>query len=319
VLSGTVGRYLRVERIEFAVTYRCNSRCRHCHVDSGRRTAQPASLDPSAATGLVRTITRDHEVRSVMTFGGEPLLHPGTVCSIHRAATEGGVPVRQVITNAGPRAPQQFRTVARDLADSGVNDVCVSVDAFHQEHIPVEVVASNVQALLDAGISGVRWNPAWVVSKEHDNRWNQRTRQVLAVLSHLPVGESDPLTVEPEGAALENLAEFMPPRRTDPPGECGDLPFTQRLDNLRDICVEPNGDIVVCHGFVIGSAADPQVARAIRDYDPYTVPEMRALLDGGVPALADFARSRGIEPDPAGYYSACDMCRSLRRAMARAG
>lgn len=34
-----------------------------------------------------------------MTFGGEPLLYPETVCKIHKAARETGIAKRSVITN----------------------------------------------------------------------------------------------------------------------------------------------------------------------------------------------------------------------------
>ena len=41
----------------------------------------------------------EYGIKSVMTFGGEPLLCPETVCEIHKAAKEMNVPKRQLITN----------------------------------------------------------------------------------------------------------------------------------------------------------------------------------------------------------------------------
>ena len=50
-------------------------------------------------------------------------------------------------------------------------------------------------------------------------------------------------------------------------------------------------------------------------YDPYAIPEARALLEGGTGALVALARERGVGPDPEGYYSVCDLCRSMRGGM----
>ena len=32
-------------------------------------------------------------------------------------------------------------------------------------------------------------------------------------------------------------------------------------------------------------------------------------------ALVELARQKGVEPDPEGYYSVCEMCMSLRRTL----
>lgn len=77
-------------------------------------------------------------IASVMTFGGEPLLYPETVFAIHEAARAAGVPKPQIITNGFFCAKQaQREETARRLAQCGVNDVLLSVDAFHQETIPL--------------------------------------------------------------------------------------------------------------------------------------------------------------------------------------
>jgi len=133
--------YLNVHRIEFVVTNRCNSHCLHCHVEEEQRRASPAAIDRDLAAEIVRRVTRAYNPTSLMTFGGEPLLYPDVVCAIHATATACGIPHRSIITNAGtPRSTAKARDLASRLAESGVTAITVSVDAFHQEHIPVEVV-----------------------------------------------------------------------------------------------------------------------------------------------------------------------------------
>lgn len=308
--------FLTVDRIEFMVTYRCNSHCKHCQIGQEERAFHPAAIERGLAVQIVRDITRVYSPRSIMTFGGEPLLFPDIVCAIHENARANGIGSREVITNAGwPRSETAFRTVAFGLADSGVTDMCISVDGFHQEHIPLSVVERNVQSLVDAGIPRLIWNPCWVVSKEDDNPWNRRTRSILQALSHLPVAESDGNIVQPEGNALIWLRDFMPSRIPIPAGLCGDMPYTGRLDEVRSISVEPDASVAVCGAFPIGNAAQSDIVEMLRSYDPYRIPEMKALLEGGIAGLAEFARTKGVEADPDGYYSVCDMCKWLRRRL----
>jgi hypothetical protein len=85
-----------------------------------------------------------------MTFGGEPLLFPDTVCAIHEAAREAGIGRREIITNAGwPVNNTQFQKIALRLVDCGVTNMALSMDAFHQEHVPVSVIEMNVKSLIE--------------------------------------------------------------------------------------------------------------------------------------------------------------------------
>jgi len=57
----------------------------------------------------------------------------------------------------------------------------------------------------------------------------------------------------------------------------------------------------------------------LRSYNPYQIPEMKAILEEGVAVLAKLARAKGVEAEPDGYYSICDMCKSIRRRLAKLG
>jgi len=308
--------YLELHRLEFSITYRCSAHCAHCQVEDTLRRSAPAAIDPALGAEIVHRVARAYPLRSLMTFGGEPLLYPEAVCAIHQAAQEEGIAHRSIITNASvPRAETAFGALARRLVACGVNAVLISVDAFHQACIPLEVVERNARALAEAGIAELVWNPCWVVSREHDNPWNRRTREVLDALSHLPAREDEGNVVQPDGHAREALAEFLPPKVPLPSGSCGDMPYTGPLDAIGAIGVEPDGAISICHELAIGNAAQEDVVAILEHYDPYQIPEAWALLEGGVAALVELARERGVDLDPEGYYSVCDLCRSLRRQM----
>jgi hypothetical protein len=315
-----LNKFINVDRIEFVVTYRCNSHCKHCQIGQDKRESSPVAVDAELAVQIVDGVAQAYSPQSVMTFGGEPLLFPDTVCAIHAAAKANQVDRREVITNAGwPRSEDEFRAVAFKLSDSGVTDIAISVDCFHQEHIPLAVVERNVQSLLDAGIARLGWNPCWVISKEHRNPWNRRTNSILRTLAHLPVPESYGNVVQPAGNALVWLHDVMPSKTSVPTGSCEDMPYAGRLDRVGSISVEPDSSIAVCKEFAIGNAGQSDIVEMLRSYDPYGIPEMKAILQGGIAQLARLAFGKGVKADPEGYYSICDMCISLRRKLAKLG
>ena len=145
--------YLNIDRIAFIVTDVCTGRCRHCSV--GERVMHPrrAHVLPEDASRAVRELAEIYRVQSVMTFGGEPLLYPDVTCAIHRTAKDCGVAARQIITNGYfTKDAKRIREIAQSLADAGVNDLLLSVDAFHQERIPLDMVRIFAEAVRDAGI-----------------------------------------------------------------------------------------------------------------------------------------------------------------------
>ena len=305
-----MNKYLTINRIEFAVTYCCNGRCRHCYSKNTNRF--PAHIDASLAVNIVKNIGKTYHPQSIMTFGGEPLLFPEIVCAIHKEATKVEIPSREIITNGyWSMDANHIRKIAKDLAESGVNNIQISVDAFHQEYIPLSVVRKTAQACIDMHIKTV-WNPCWVISRGDNNSYNRKTRLILKTLKDLLIPQSEGDILEPGGLALVNLKEFFPPRKEIPAGACGDIPYTTPLDAATCIYIEPDGRIAVCKRFYIGNAFETDIIRIIEDYNPFKIPEMRVLLNDGVKGLVEWAQKRGVEPDPKGYYSVCHLCRDIR-------
>jgi len=307
---------LTANRVEFDVTYLCSGKCRHCYAqDPG---AYPEHIDKSLAVEIVRKIGRKYRPESVMTFGGEPLLFPEVVYAVHKEAGDSGIPCREVITNGyWSRDDKKIREIAKGLAESGVNEIHISVDAFHQEHIPIGIVRKAAEACLEASIEDIAWNPCWLVSEEDDNQYNQRTRFILKELEDLPIRTSKGNVVEPLGRALINLRDFLPPRKAIPAGRCGDMPYASPLDSVKSITVEPDGKVAVCNDFHIGNASETDIIDIVENYNPFEIPEMKAILENGMKGLLDWARAKGVKPDPEGYYSICHMCTDIRKRVSR--
>ena len=226
--------YLKnLNRIEFVITYACTGRCKHCsegdHAECGEH------IDGRAAAKTVKEIAGQYTIQSLMTFGGEPLLYPEDVCEIHTAAKEAGIAKRQLITNGYfSKDEKRIAEVARMLAESGVNDILLSVDAFHQETIPLAPVLCFAKAVLAAGVP-IRISPAWLVSREHENPYNEKTREVIAEVAGLGIPVSGGNIIFPSGNAKKNFAEYFE-RYGEP-----ENPYVDDPEDVRCVSFNPDG------------------------------------------------------------------------------
>lgn len=228
--------YLKnLNRIEFVVTMACTGKCKHCSQGDHNSTEQ---LDKSLCADAVRKIASEYNIQSVMTFGGEPLLCPETVYEIHKAAKELCIPKRQLITNGYfSRDFNNIRSVAQRIAESGVNEILLSVDAFHQETIPLEYVKAFAEAVKEAGVS-IKVQPAWLVSPNAENIYNNKTKEILKNFNAMGIEENEGNIIWPSGNALKYLSEYFNLSKEQK------SPYEEDPKDIRAICFSANGDIL---------------------------------------------------------------------------
>ena len=229
-------KYLEnLSKIEFVLTYACTGRCKHC--SEGDHSSCIEKIDATVAADAVRKIAAEYGIKTVMTFGGEPLLHPSAVIAIMRAARELDIPKRQLITN-GYFSTDRDRIcdMAEMLCEAGVNDLLLSVDAFHQETIPLDTVKIFAEEAVKCGIP-LRLQPAWLVSPSDDNPYNRRTREILDSLAYLNVPTGEGNVVFPEGNALKYLREYFK-------DSAPDNPYVEDPYDVRCVSFSPNGDVL---------------------------------------------------------------------------
>ena len=250
-----VNNYLRnLNRIEFVITMACTGKCRHCqNGDPGNSTEH---MDADVAVSAVRKICEHYQIGSLMTFGGEPLLYPSVVCAIHRTAAEMGIGKRQVITNGYfSTQPEKIDEVVRNLADSKVNEILLSVDAFHQETIPLEPVLHFAECVVKAGIP--MWlQPAWLVSSEDSNPYNIKTNEIIGAFESLQIPTSPGNVVFPSGNALKYLREYFDENATP------SSPYEEDPRDIRSISFSANGDVLN------GNVYETDILEIIRTYQP---------------------------------------------------
>ena len=249
-----MNQYLKnLNKIEFVVTYACTGRCKHCsegdHMSCGER------IDPQIAADAVRKIAAEYDIKTVMTFGGEPLLYTDAVYAIMTTAKELNIPKRQVITNGYfSKYADRIREVAERLAACGVNDLLLSMDAFHQETIPLDVVRAFAAEAKACGIP-IRLQPAWLVSATDDNPYNVRTREILGSFADMEIPVNEGNIIFPEGNALKYLAEYF----TD---KLPENPYVEDPCDVRCVSFSPNGDVLG------GNVYERDIMEIIKNYTP---------------------------------------------------
>jgi len=306
--------YIDLNRIEFVITDACSGRCKHC--GNGERSSTGTSVDADEAVVAVKRLAERFAIESVMTFGGEPLLFADTVCKIHTAARDGGILKRQLITNGFfSKDEHKIDEVAKSLCESGINDILLSVDVFHQEYIPLEPVIKFADSLLKHNTPRLRVQPAWIVNEQHENPYNTETKRLLKLFAKKGVNANEGNNIYPSDNALKYLGDyFSPPGKIDLSVLCGSTPYTTRLDNINCFGINPNGDVNLC-SITIGNIYNNDVLDIVDRYDPNNDPVAQAVLNGGVSELLRYAESQDINVDTSDCRSACGVCRKVMDAL----
>ena len=135
-----------------------------------------------------------------------------------------------------------------------MNDLLLSVDAFHQETIPLETVRVFAAEAKKNGIP-ICLQPAWLVGPTNDNPYNRKTREILNSFSDLEIPENDGNVIFPEGNALKYLAEYF----TDTIPE---NPYAEDPRDVRCVSFEPNGNVLG------GNVYERDVMEILKNYVP---------------------------------------------------
>lgn len=224
-----------LNRIEFVVTNACTGKCKHC--SQGDHNSHD-KIDKSSASDAVRKIAREYDIKSVMTFGGEPLLCSEIVCEIHKAAREMNIPKRQLITNGYfTNDIDRIKFVANEIINSGVNEILLSADAFHQEIIPLSLVMKFAECVNSADIT-FKVHPAWLVSSEEDNLYNVKTREILDEFNRIGIETGEGNVIFPSGNALKYLGDYFDLNKKTI------NPYVEDPNDIHAICFSANGNIL---------------------------------------------------------------------------
>lgn len=254
-----------------------------------------------------------------MTFGGEPLLYPSVTAKIHEEGRQHGVQRRELITNGYFSTDMKvINSVAARIIASGVTEIKLSMDAFHQESIPTKYVQCFIEAIVTQHFDNLIIHPAWLVSRDHDNEYNTKTKDIIGEISKkygLPISNGNDIVLS--GAAKEHLAIYYAQKKIDIDKRCGEIPFTNSLTDINTLRLLPNGNLAICRALVIGNIFRDRIDKILMKYDPHMDTAVSLLLVGGLRSLHRFAETRGGPINLDEYYTCCDLCADCMRAIGK--
>ncbi len=293
--------------LDLILTYQCPSRCRHCMYH-----ARPGNA-PSISSEAVESCLEFPDFQSISIHGGEPLLFPEEVFSMLELARNNGIDDNWLITNGfwgeGRERAKETLTVLRE---SGLANICFSVDAFHQEWIPFAAVLTCLEEALSFDFTTVSVDAYFLEGRDADNPWDRKTSELLTCILHPGVEVNERgLTFYGRGSGLtEGLdKERLPGGRCSPPFWLG-----PSLESPHTVELDPYGNVTLCPGIRIGDAYEEPLPTTLADYDYRDHPILKVIVEDGPIGLVDLAENLSIKY-PEQYVDECHMCYELRRLL----
>ena len=106
----------------------------------------------------------------------------------------------------------------------------LSVDSFHQETIPLDIVKYFAMCIKESGVE-IKLNPAWLVSKEDDNEYNKKTKKIISEFEDLNIPQAN-------GNAVKYLSDYFDKNKEYI------NPYEENPIDVRTISFSENGDVL---------------------------------------------------------------------------
>ncbi|KPJ73591.1 hypothetical protein AMJ52_03485 [candidate division TA06 bacterium DG_78] len=259
-------------------------------------------------------ITTMQPIQSLTIHGGEPFLYFEELHNYLRKAKELNILQRWVITN-GYWA--ETRTVAEEklstLKEFGLTCITFSVDAFHQEYIPLDIVKTALVAATQLDFDTIAVDSYYIVSKDYDNAYNKITTKIIDNLNGLPEVHFFQYPISFEGRAADYLTEDMQLQTEIPSGRC-QLPRWLGGDckNPHTVEIDCEGNVTLCPGICIGNAKEKSITEVLENYDYRDHPIMRIVVEEGPIGLLQLAVGKGYKKNK-NFVNECHLCYEVRR------
>jgi hypothetical protein len=302
---------VKLKGLDIILTYECTSRCAHCCYRAG--PGEGGTMTVAEVEGYLTAIA-DHPIEWILLFGGEPFVcYDLLQASVVLAASMAGV---LVFTNGyWATDPDTARRLLAGLQEAGLDHMLFSVDAFHQERVPVERIAIGIEAARELGYGRIEVDNRCLGEPDNENAFNQRTRNImnhlaeLCDLGHVTIYQGPSRMV---GRAADALSPYLA-TQAGPWAECT-LPgyFGGDLRAPHTVEIHPGGWVNLCAGLALGNAHQRPLGEILAEYDPDAHPIIGVLAREGPSGLLRLAQRHGYSP-ARGYVDGCHLCYDVRR------
>jgi len=298
------------------LSYKCNSRCRHCLYAAGPEWKEWLDVGDAGRIFEGLLLVSRH-LRGFHLAGGEPFLDFDRLLRVQRLATEFGIPIEYVETNAAWCTDEDIaREKFGQLKDAGLRCLLVSCSAFHAERIPLNRVTAAVRAGYDVfGPNGVvLWVPDFYrqlseIAADRTIGLDEYVESVGRTTARRMIRSGYSLI---SGGRLGyELAEFYD--RQIPEHCRGDHCRLELLESGH-AHFDPYGNLIpaFCSGISLGDARD--LPALIREFDLSRLSLVRMLVESGPYGLYEFAAKEfGYTALEGGYVGKCHLCVDVRR------
>jgi hypothetical protein len=281
--------------------YRCNIQCRSCLWGH----ASGPTIDVPEACRWVDQARETVDIRLIGFSGGESFLYLRELKAIaSHCWTRYKLPCAISTNSYWALSPAQAEEMLRPLQELGLCELLLSVDEFHQEHLPLERVGNAVRAARALGISCTLQS---IVTKT--------SRRLRDYLAELGVEEGDGIRVTEVFCTRMGWAATRIPASEFPIREAAMSSYCSMLGPL---IFRPEGTVHLCCGpafaipaLTIGNLRETPLSAMLEraEWDPL----YNALaLANGPARLADCLRQAGRgDLLREGYSSSCEACHEI--------
>jgi pyruvate-formate lyase-activating enzyme len=286
----------------FALSYRCNIRCRICSV--GPLLESRTSLSFEVASRVVDEAARLGNVRNIAFTGGEPFLqYKMMLALLEHARTKHGWCANVTSNCSWATSANVADKRLAPLVRNGLTALLVSLDDFHLDEVTLESFRIAIES---ARAMGVLCQVQTVVTKS-----SRKADDFRAML--------DGFASDPGVTWLESRCSPVgfASRQIDP----DDLPSSRGVmmggcTLYRFIAVMPNGDVGLCCSFfpsslAVGNVHDEGLAEILARAESNSLVNA-VFLWGGPTLVAEMLRREG-RPEFAerSYTNVCHACHEI--------
>ena len=304
---------MKIQNLDFLLTFKCPAECKHCSYKAGPRNV--GFMKQEDAERYLTELTNTNPLQSITVHGGEPFLYFKHLKHIVKTAKDLDIPRRGVITNSyWAKTKGIAGKKLQELNEAGLTQITFSVDAFHQEFIPLENVINAIISAANIDFDNIWIDSYFVADINADNFYNNKNREILKNLEEMDISNINEYVAGFEGRGAD-LAKFGKVKDGLPSGKCP-LPFWIGGDLTAPTTVEIDweGNVTLCPGICIGNTRIQPLVEIIQHYDCTTHPILSEILDEGPKGLLKIAEAKGIKPDLL-FVNECHLCYELRKLL----
>jgi hypothetical protein len=301
---------MQIRNVDFLLTFRCPAKCKHCSYKAGPERRGYMKLKD--AKSYLEELTDTQPLQSITVHGGEPFLYFEHLKEIIEKAGEVVVPRRGVITNGyWAKTKEIAKKKLVELKRVGLTCITFSLDSFHQEYIPLEIVKTGIETAANIGFDRVCVDSYFLAGIDSDNFYDTLTREALESLRGLDEVEVHRYRVSFEGRGAE-LARHVKLREDLPSGKCP-LRFwiDGTLKNPETIEIDFEGNVTLCPGICIGNTKRQPLTQLLQSYNCHMHPILSIIAEKGPVGLLEIAEEKGFKQRK--FVDECHLCYELRK------